>query len=237
MNEFNVLHKNKKIQKSIAIVMFFIMIFSCVPNVFANDDKSLEQASEKAISWLESKQNTDGSYGQYTTKIRDTSIVSEYLKTNNLLTEVVSKAEGWAVDQKASNIDFASYLIDIVNESSKKQELIEYLVAAQNSDGGWGIDVGFESDCFDTILALKALSKHYSLDKGVLLNGLGFLISAQNQDGSWAYTSGGKGTASITAQAILLMNDIAPKYNNYVLTAVNKGIDVNVNKNLGQLPE
>jgi len=80
---------------------------------------------------------------------------------------------------------------------------VDYLVANQNSDGGWAYAVGQDSDTNDTAAALMALAEAgYTPSDGVISSALDYLASQQNSDGAWGYTSGSDSDTASTAWVV-----------------------------------
>jgi hypothetical protein len=73
----------------------------------------------------------------------------------------------------------------------RADELRRGLVAAQNSDGGWGPQPHAPSEAFDTAMALLALKRGDAVDRGQA-----FLAKFQLNDGSWPETTRPSGFTS-----------------------------------------
>jgi hypothetical protein len=64
----------------------------------------------------------------------------------------------------------------------------DFLLANQNSDGGWGYAVGGDSDTNDTAAAIMALVETgVSVADSVITNAVAYLQSLQNEDGGFPY--------------------------------------------------
>jgi hypothetical protein len=74
--------------------------------------------------------------------------------------------------------------------SADLQPRIEYLLARQNKDGGWGQDKDLPSDAYGTGQALYFLSlAGVKPDRTELQRGVNFLVGTQKEDGSWPMKS------------------------------------------------
>lgn len=83
---------------------------------------------------------------------------------------------------------------------------IEWLIKAQNEDGGWGnLAKDKKSDVTSTSFALQALARIPGLHaegREAITSGRTWLLKVKNQDSSWGYRAGDKGTVAQTSEAI-----------------------------------
>lgn len=97
-------------------------------------------------------------------------------------------------DSGLLNDDFWSVLalasvgqVDITEAVDAKN----FILANQNSDGGWGYAVGVDSDTNDTAAAIMALVEAgISTSDAVITNAVSYLATAQNDDGGFGYQPG-----------------------------------------------
>lgn len=86
-----------------------------------------------------------------------------------------------------------------------------YLLAHQNSDGGWGYAVGGLSDTNDTAAAIMALVEAgVDINNQTISKGANYLKSAQNSDGGFGYMIGSEsdsGSDSWVMSAIYKINE------------------------------
>lgn len=97
-------------------------------------------------------------------------------------------------DENLLNDDFWSVLalasVDEIN-STESQNAKNFILANQNNDGGWGYNVGGESDSNDTAAAVMALVEAgVSVSDGVITNAVNYLKSTQNDDGGFGWSQG-----------------------------------------------
>lgn len=111
------------------------------------------------------------------------------------------------------NDDFFGILALISAGPSANQQIIsdsvDFVIANQNSDGGWSYAVGNTSDNGDTAIALQALKaaegKGFSnagLGSAITV-GLAYLQANQNPDGGWGYAGLGFSDAGSAAWSVL----------------------------------
>ncbi|NBD38950.1 MAG: hypothetical protein GVY10_10305 [Verrucomicrobia bacterium] len=89
---------------------------------------------------------------------------------------------------------------------------VEYLIAAQNPDGGWGIQVLRDSNLYLTCEALLALLQYEESQdlSTVIQNGIAYVEGLQNVDGSFGSPSGTVGDTAL-AYRVLGTDDLAAK--------------------------
>lgn len=76
----------------------------------------------------------------------------------------------------------------VPNTDATVQASANYLLANQNSDGGWSWGVGFASDTNDTAAVLMALADvGYTIADQVVAKGVAYLTAQQNLDAGWPY--------------------------------------------------
>ncbi|HSX57642.1 MAG TPA: prenyltransferase/squalene oxidase repeat-containing protein [Candidatus Saccharimonadales bacterium] len=89
-------------------------------------------------------------------------------------------------------------------------ESVDFVIANQNADGGWGYNVGVGSDNGSTaiaILSLEAAKDNGFSNSGLLSaisHGKNYLEGNQNPDGGWGYAGLGFSDAASTAWAMLV---------------------------------
>ena len=91
---------------------------------------------------------------------------------------------------------------DIARDASSPRQSLEFLNAAQTSDGGWGPYSDSPPEAFDTALALLALAE-FRTETGVMemiQRGREFLRATQQSDGSWPATTRPSGGQSYAQQ-------------------------------------
>lgn len=97
----------------------------------------------------------------------------------------------------------AYYAAGISSSDTRIQESKTFLLNNQNADGGWGFDVGGNSDTNDTALAAIALIRAgVSSNDAVISNALNYLESAQNSDGGFGISPGADSDGASTAWII-----------------------------------
>lgn len=100
----------------------------------------------------------------------------------------IANANQWLRAASPANVlDRAAILLALPDTAAKH---LEPLVAAQNSDGGWGPQPHAPSEAFDTAVALLALNGIADAGRNAALaRGRAFLAKFQLNDGSWPETT------------------------------------------------
>jgi squalene cyclase len=162
---------------------------------------STQDAINSGVAWLVGNQDTNGSWGSdYFTSFRDTTAVLDTLYVLNNTTTSYNLGLAWINGGAFFNLSYeegfkSSFNTDyfsrkIATLSVSQGDLTADLSTAkslQNSDGGWGIDNGFQSDPIDSSLATFALVRAGESDQAVLSRAISYLIVHQNSDGGWSF--------------------------------------------------
>jgi len=169
---------------------FFIAMLIASTCLFLIPAKSHSQeAITKALQWLTSVQETDGSWGSWGGSIiRDTTTVADAFMILDPSSSAYLAGLEWLVTISPINNDATSrrlYTFSKTNYDGGPD--LNFLMTERNPDGGWGLDADHESDPLDTSLALQALKAANYLDQNVINSALGFLLSTQNPDGGWGF--------------------------------------------------
>jgi hypothetical protein len=107
----------------------------------------------------------------------------------------IASANRWLLAASPANVlDRAAILLALPDTAGKH---LEPLLAAQNSDGGWGPQPHAPSEAFDTAVALLALRGAASAKPAAAIaRGRGFLTKFQLSDGPWPETTRPSGFTS-----------------------------------------
>ncbi len=91
------------------------------------------------------------------------------------------------------------------------EDAFNYLMEAQNGDGGWGLQRGVSTDLYTTVHVLQALQAytHYE-NKPELAAGMTWLRSQQFGDGSFGYADIGEVIETALAASVLIKDDGYP---------------------------
>jgi squalene cyclase len=96
----------------------------------------------------------------------------------------IARANRWLGAQKPSNmVDAAAVLLAF----AKSKAALDFILAAQTSDGGWGSQRGVPAEPFDTALALLALQA--AGETKPIARGREFLLKTQQSAGGWQETT------------------------------------------------
>jgi hypothetical protein len=104
----------------------------------------------------------------------------------------IAKADEWLAARKPVNVMEAAALL---LGGTAREDCSGLLLAAQNSDGGWGPQPHAPTEVFDTSLALLALARAGAVGDAIA-RGRGYLIRAQLPAGGWVETTRPTGARS-----------------------------------------
>ncbi len=160
---------------------------------------------DKAVSWLNAQQQSDGSYSLTTDMALPEQATSEALNAFYALSEPNNVAQNRAYTylNQATDIDtelVARKIIAGAQRNATDQTLLTLLKTHQNSDGGFAAYQGYSSHALDTAWALKALALAGYSRSDEASNALAWLISRQQSGGNWVNNADGDDVI-LTAQA------------------------------------
>ncbi len=193
------------------MVGMFVTLIFCFSS--SAEAATQEDAIDKAVNWLKSNQNESGNWGNSDVSFLDTSEVAAYLTKNNDLSDNLQKSAAWMEKLELLNNDVASRILPYLGESDKYSSVKYTIKNSQNSDGGWGIAEGYESDVLDTSIVLNSLVNDENIDVDILKRAVSYIISTQNSNGSWSLNDSDDATISLTAQAAITLNLFQTKTN------------------------
>jgi hypothetical protein len=105
-----------------------------------------------------------------------------------------------------TNAAVAAKIISLRLTQQSSGQLRSELLSSQNTDGGWGLAPGKQSNPIDTAIALDALLNPAGLqtDPGVALRAVQFLVAKQNSLGVWLSTNESDASDFVRAARCLL---------------------------------
>jgi subtilase family serine protease/fibronectin type 3 domain-containing protein len=167
---------------------------------------------DKALAWLLAQQLPDGRWQDSpATAIRDTvEALAALLQTGHQAEAPYQHGRGWASAIAPANLDFAArraMALAPALDAAARSSAMAALLAQQNADGGFGAARGYESDAFDTALALRALSALGNPADARVRRGLQALASLRSPSGGWPIVPGGEVSTLVTAHALLAAQD------------------------------
>jgi hypothetical protein len=162
----------------------------------------------RALAWLLAQQGPDGRFEDSPlTALRDSSAVVRTLRALNVRGVPYDRALAWIAGGQPANLDFVSRRALALAGEPVATGLAEGILAHQNVDGGFGPALGYESDAFDTALALRALKALGQPLDGRVRRGVGALGPLRCDGSGWPAVSGGDMSTVVTAEAVLALQD------------------------------
>ena len=197
-------------------------------------EANLRKAIENSIKWIVDNQKKDGGWGVQLSGVMETSVAIQALTKAEAKLDLQQNAEiyekaisfllrsqyadkGWGLDSKhPSKTVFTAYAIKALSclESIvPKREPIanaidkasKYLAKIQNTDGGWGENLGELSNIYDTSLAILALAS-VDVNSPVVQNGFRFLVEHRSKDGGWGWRVGETSEVEPTAIVSIVLS-------------------------------
>lgn len=170
-----------------------------LPAILSGSGDSVQPGGiNAALDWLRQRQLADGRWqDRPATAVRDTAAVIELLQELDPAYAGLARARSWLAAQTAANHDQQSARLLLEDDAT----LATQLIAAQSTDGGWGLAAGFQDSVTDTALVAAALARHES-GADSLRAALQQLATRQNGDGSFALGTQGRGHMLPTLQAV-----------------------------------
>lgn len=167
-----------------------------------------DPAIDRGLQWLYAHQNADSSWGGADlVNYRDT---KEVLSTLISLKEQNAHYQGglnWLTQANADNTDFLSRKVVLYVEAGLDASgFLRALVASQAREGGVGYKAGYNSDLWNTILALEAMGLGGFEDQRVLGSALTYVLQRQNPDGGFPIKAGEESKVFPTAVCVLMLN-------------------------------
>lgn len=158
------------------------------------------------MNWLRKKQTTDG-YWQDSpfTTLRDSVVAFDTLADldgGRFTGRTV--ALNWLRAQTDSNTDYLARRLRTLGRSGIDiSSNATQLLAQRNTDGGWGVALGYQSNPLDTALVIQALRPlESSLGQNSLDSAVNFLLTRQNPDGGWGNLGGGSSRLAVSAAVL-----------------------------------
>jgi len=186
VTRFSVLTDGKGITQVVSTLKDDIPVNPGIP-LPPSTSRTLPPSIEDGVSWLMDNQKTDGSWiDLIQTTERDTSETVFALKNFTVAGQQYSAGLQWLGTDDSENTDYLSRKTEALAHSGRDvNALIEMIVARQNPDGGWGINMAYTSNTADTSLTLKALSTAGYANQNIVSAAIGYLKTKQNPDGGW----------------------------------------------------
>jgi hypothetical protein len=172
---------------------------------------------DRAIGYLESTQDTDGSWGGSPTsldgRIPTTAEALRALRGSEISSSIhQARAIGFLAAQNLEAHSYAAVRMLALHGTGEELPADDQLLlGGQNDDGGFGAAGGLGSSAFDTSLALQAL-KMTDAAAPALATALGRLVQAQQSDGGWSLPPAQPGGVFDSAHALQALNRYRVEY-------------------------
>jgi subtilase family serine protease/flagellar hook assembly protein FlgD len=177
-----------------------------VDEVTSDDPISVDPVSvDEALDWLLAEK-TPSHYWQdkNSTRLRDTLVTYQSLRDLKAGYNVDDSVLQWLRSQTNINTDSLARLIAVLPEHSYRDELI----ARQNTDGGWGLLPGYQSNPLDTALAMSVLVSTPSFNSTRSSQAVNYLLSQQNADDGWPSATGSASTVRTTSSVLMALTSV-----------------------------
>jgi subtilase family serine protease/flagellar hook assembly protein FlgD len=157
------------------------------------------------MNWLRKSQNVGG-YWQDSpfTAVRDSVVAFDTLADLDPGFTGRTSALNWLQAQNDSNADYLARRLRTLGRSGIDiKSYATQLLAQRNTDGGWGVALGYQSNSLDTALVIQALRPlESSLGQNSLDSAVDFLLTRQNPDGGWGNLTGGSSRLAVSAAVV-----------------------------------
>ncbi len=143
------------------------------------------------VTWLESNQNTDGSWGSGQERLRTTCRAIEALYSADATGAAFVQGLAWLDDAVVLNDDYAArklYTNMLTGQSSGGLGAI--LLDHATAEGGWGFDGNHYRDLLTSSLVVQALRDWGVTTATAFVSGLSYIRFAQDPAGYWPWDNG-----------------------------------------------
>ncbi|MCQ8129768.1 IPTL-CTERM sorting domain-containing protein [Methylomonas rivi] len=150
----------------------------------------IDDARFKAMAWLITHQNGDGSWsGAPGLEMAETAAAVEALVNSGMTqSDTYTKGVAWLQNHEAYSTDALARQIIALNKAGRDtSELITRLIALRNDTSlSWGAYDHYSGSFPDTSLAMDAINATATTYADASY-GIGFIVNKQNTDGGWPY--------------------------------------------------
>ncbi len=167
-------------------LIIFISLFWVLPSY------AQSAAITNGLTWLSGNQNSNGSWGTKTELILidTTEAINAFKYVNSTGADYTEGINWLSLQNTISTDELSRKITSLANAGADTSVLVSTLIGYRNTDGGWGLSTGFESEPLTTSLSLLALKAASYTDSNTISTALGYLISTQNPDGGFGFYSG-----------------------------------------------
>lgn len=165
--------------------------------------------SEKAIAYLTTKQNADGSWGtDVSTQFITTVAVLEAFHAQGITGTVTDKGIAWISTYFADNNDYMAQKLNVIIPAGEPTSIAEILLYDQDTSlGGFPFSNNYQVDPLTTARVVQALSTADYKDLGAEPNvtqslAIKYLINTKRFDNGWSVFPGGVSAIPVTSEVI-----------------------------------
>jgi Bacterial TSP3 repeat/Dockerin type I domain/Prenyltransferase and squalene oxidase repeat len=195
-----------------AVVLLGVLLAGVpAPSVLAATQEQIDGVRTKALAWLLTHQNGDGSWRSgLGAEAATTAMAVEALSRSGVRSYPYGAGIAWLGNATLPSVDsLARAIVALQPAGVTVSSALERLLAWRNKARAWGAYDRFDTSFPDTAFALAAI-RTAGVTYADVTSGLCAILTAQNADvsasavfGSWAYTASGKATASANVSGIL----------------------------------
>ena len=185
--------------------------FAAMSLFFAFTLGAQDASTEKAVDYLVSAQNEDGSWNQNKQKRAVDSLESfrALQRVNGGENALNNALKYFSTLSEDNNLALSFKLQILSNSTADITSLAAKLISLQKADGGWGLVESKRSSIPHTLSALSALLSSKKASSEILSKACSYLSSVQKESGEWIY-SGEYSLSDVahTAMTLVLLKEI-----------------------------
>lgn len=186
-------------------------LFAAMSLFFAFTLGAQDASTEKAVDYLVSAQNEDGSWNQNKQKRAVDSLESfrALQRVNGGENALNNALKYFSTLSEDNNLALSFKLQILSNSTADITSLAAKLISLQKADGGWGLVESKRSSIPHTLSALSALLSSKKASSEILSKACSYLSSVQKESGEWIY-SGEYSLSDVahTAMTLVLLKEI-----------------------------
>ena len=172
--------------------------------------QSLAPNVQQGLGWLNAQVQGDGTL---TTEATSVATPLQARQETQMTLAALASAPAALITNVAADADttveYTARRIIAAGAAAQAAD-ITALLAAQNSDGGWGASLGYPSDSLDTAFALQALAAANGAASTEVAHGLSYFTPAQLSTGGWGIND--QSSVYVTSNVLLAASAWSQRY-------------------------